>query len=227
MYSQSPTTVAQVTVFRDRSRVAALQTLGVRDFGRKTVAQLAPRGGSPGRRIGTGSSQRGRDASRHRENRTQRQFLGSGDAGGASPRHRGRDLGHAGGQFRSLVPVDGQGRSLVESGRLLVATAGLEEPDAHTQPGRAVFLPVHQHQGRWTGRTADSTSRRRRLDHGKRGRLLANGDRGRRAGRRGQGKRRQVPDHASGLQGPCTRGPHSDGVSHISELRHPPLQPCE
>ena len=89
-----------------------------------------------------------------------------------------------------------QGR--LQPGPLLVAPAGLEEPDAHAEPRRDLPHAVLQHEGRRSGGAGDSARRRRRVQR-QHHELLAGRDRGRRAGRRGQGQGRQVPVPAAGL----------------------------
>ena len=79
-----------------------------------------------------------------------------------TPRRRGRDLGHAGGQFRPDATGDGRKtKGELQPGRLLVASARLEEPDAHAQSGRDLPHAVLQHEGRRTDRARYSAGGRR------------------------------------------------------------------
>ena len=59
----------------------------------------------------------------------------------ASPRRRGRHLGHAGGQRRTDVPGDGAGQSRLQPGRLLVAAPQLEKPDADAESRHDLVFP--------------------------------------------------------------------------------------
>ena len=68
--------------------------------------------------------------------------------------------------YEALVKAGGN----LQPGRLLVAAAGLEEPDAHPEPRRDLLLPFFQHAGRRARRARDSTCRRRfyhGLGHGR------------------------------------------------------------
>ena len=104
--------------------------------------------------------------------------------GPAASRHRGDDLGHAGGQSRSHVPGDAprdQGQRQPDA--LLVAPARLEEPDAHAQHRRDLSHAVLRYEGCRAGRHGDSAGRRWRHqwhDHG----CLADAARGRGTSRR-------------------------------------------
>ena len=82
----------------------------------------------------------------------------------------GRHLGHAGGQLRASVPGRARRRGGVQPGRLLVAPADLEEPDADAQPRHDLPHALLQHRmsapSCWRSRPPDEGSITGSIDDG-------------------------------------------------------------
>jgi hypothetical protein len=137
----------------------------------------------------------------------------------AASRHRGDDLGDAGGQPRPHVSGDAardQGPGQPDA--LLVAPGRLEDPDAHAQHRCHLFHALLRYEGGRTGRDGDSAGRRRRHrwhDHG----CLADAARGCGPGRRGPGQGWEVSHSAAGSRREGARRLHRSAIAHLQGIR--------
>ena len=118
--------------------------------------------------------------------------------------------------FDLMYQAMARGQRLVEPGRLLVAAARLEEPDADAQSRRDLPHALLQHEGRRADGDGDSAGGSRRLDHRQHRRCLADRAGRCRARRRRQGRGRQISDPAARLQGQGARRLHRAAVADLS-----------
>ena len=93
-----------------------------------------------------------------------------------------------------------------QPGRLLVAPAGLEEPDAHAESRCDLSDAIVRHEGGWADGDGDSAGRPRRLDYRQHRRWLADGAGGCRPGGRRQGRGREISHLPPGYKDKAPEG---------------------